>query len=90
VITVEDHGVGIAKADQARIFERFYRVHGASHSPGFGLGLPIVREIVHAQRGRVEVSSVLHVGSTFRVTLPCVAEPPGVTERPGAAPEVAV
>ena len=90
VITVEDRGVGIAKADQARIFERFYRVHGGSHSPGFGLGLPIVREIVHAQRGRIEVSSVLDVGSTFRVTLPCVAEPPAVAERPEAAPEVAV
>jgi two-component system phosphate regulon sensor histidine kinase PhoR len=89
VVTVEDRGVGIAKADQARIFERFYRVHGASRAPGFGLGLPIVREIVQAQRGRVEVASVPNVGSTFRVTLPCLAAPLEVAERPATASKVA-
>ena len=45
-------------ADQARIFERFYRVPWRRRTrPGFGLGLPIVRELVHAHGGRVEVSS---------------------------------
>ena len=57
IIEVTDRGVGIAAAEQARIFERFYRVPGAAHRQGFGLGLPIVRELVHAQGGRVDVSS---------------------------------
>jgi two-component system OmpR family sensor kinase len=79
VVEVADRGVGIAPIDQAHIFERFYRGSAASpqsrSSPpsparrGFGLGLPIVRELVHAHGGRVEVSSVPGVGSTFRVTL---------------------
>jgi signal transduction histidine kinase len=74
-VAVSDRGVGIAKAEQARIFERFYRAQGASNRPGFGLGLPIVRELLHAHKGQVEVESVPGEGSTFRVTLPCLAEP---------------
>jgi signal transduction histidine kinase len=57
VVEVADRGVGIAPGDQARIFERFYRGSEASRRRGFGLGLPIVRELVHAHGGRVEVSS---------------------------------
>ncbi len=67
--------MGIAPAEQARIFERFYRVPGAGHRQGFGLGLPIVRELVHAQGGRVEVTSSPGAGSTFRVTLRCITGP---------------
>ncbi len=75
IIEVIDRGVGSAAADQERIFERFYRVPGTGHRQGFGLGLPIVRELVHAQGGSVGVSSVLGAGSTFRVMLRSVTEP---------------
>jgi len=75
VVEVADRGVGIAPGDQARIFERFYRGAEASRRRGFGLGLPIVRELVHAHGGCVEVSSTLGVGSTFRVTLPREPDP---------------
>ncbi len=75
VIDVTDRGVGIAATEQTKIFERFYRVPGAGHRQGFGLGLPIVRELVHAQGGRVDVSSVPGAGSTFRVTLRCITGP---------------
>jgi signal transduction histidine kinase len=74
-VAVADRGEGIARAEQARIFERFYRGQGASHRPGFGLGLPIVRELMQAHKGQVEVASVPGTGSTFRVTLPCLSEP---------------
>ncbi|MGE0813053.1 MAG: sensor histidine kinase [Vicinamibacterales bacterium] len=76
VVEVTDRGVGIAAADQTRIFDRFYRVPGANTRQGFGLGLSIVRELVHGQGGRVDVSSARGEGSTFRVTLPGVAGPP--------------
>lgn len=70
-IEVADRGIGIEKSDQGRIFERFYRGSGASlHREGFGLGLPIVQELVHAHGGRVEVDSAPGEGSTFRVVLP--------------------
>jgi signal transduction histidine kinase len=80
-IDVVDRGVGIGPGQQARIFERFYRAGDARHRQGFGLGLPIVRELVQAHGGRVEVASTTPgAGSTFRVTLPC--EPVGVAVPP--------
>ena len=88
-VEVTDRGVGIAAAEQARIFERFYRVPGAGHRQGFGLGLPIVRELVHAQGGRVDVSSAPGAGSTFRVTLRAIAEPEPSGRRPLDQPEAA-
>jgi two-component system phosphate regulon sensor histidine kinase PhoR len=75
IIEVTDRGVGIAASEQQRIFERFYRVPGTGHRQGFGLGLPIVRELVHAQGGSVSVSSVPGAGSTFRVMLRSVTDP---------------
>ena len=71
VIEVIDRGIGITGADQRRIFEKFYRGRGAAvHRDGFGLGLPIVQELIHAHNGIVEVESVAGEGSTFRVVLP--------------------
>ena len=89
VVEITDCGVGIAPADQARIFERFYRVPGAGHRQGFGLGLPIVRELVHAQGGRVDVSSAPGAGSTFRVTLRCITGPMTSDRPPLQQPEAA-
>jgi len=89
VVEITDCGVGIAPADQARIFERFYRVPGAGHRQGFGLGLPIVRELVHAQGGRVDVSSAPGAGSTFRVTLRCLTGPMTSDRPPLQQPEAA-
>jgi len=82
VVEVTDRGVGIAATDQVRIFDRFYRVPGVTVRQGFGLGLSIVRELVHGQGGRVDVSSVPGAGSTFRVTLPGIAAPPAPDDAP--------
>lgn len=82
IVEIADRGVGIALADQGRIFERFYRASSALHRPGFGLGLPIVRDLVHAHGGRVEMTSVPGAGSTFRVSLPRVNPPAVVATRP--------
>jgi two-component system, OmpR family, phosphate regulon sensor histidine kinase PhoR len=69
---VEDTGIGIAEADQPRVFERFYRVDKARgrDQGSTGLGLSIVKHLLQAMRGQVRVNSKLGKGTTFRVTLP--------------------
>ncbi len=71
-ITVQDTGIGIAPENQARIFERFYRVDGdrSRQTGGTGLGLAIAEAIVQRHRGRLSVKSELHQGSCFGVSLP--------------------
>lgn len=71
-IRVEDTGVGIAPADQARLFEKFYRIR-KEHIPNEekpGLGLAIVKTIVEQHGGHVLVSSQLGAGSAFTIELP--------------------
>ena len=70
--SVTDHGIGIAPADQQRIFEKFVRVEaGLVHDvKGAGLGLSLVQQIVRAHGGRVELESSPGEGSTFTVLLP--------------------
>lgn len=72
VVEVTDHGVGIAAGEQARVFEKYYRVPGKGNEaiPGAGLGLALVAQIVKAHGGRVEVESSPGKGSTFAIRLP--------------------
>jgi two-component system, OmpR family, phosphate regulon sensor histidine kinase PhoR len=74
VVRVEDNGPGIAKREQVRIFEKFYRAEDPlkRELQGTGLGLAIVKHIVLGNRGQVSVESELGRGSTFRVELPVV------------------
>lgn len=85
LITVSDRGIGIAREDQERIFEPFRRTSASRETiPGVGLGLSVVRRIVEAHGGRIEVESRPGSGSTFRVWLPA-AGPPESVERAGPA-----
>jgi signal transduction histidine kinase len=73
-ITVADQGAGIPASDLPRLFERYYR--GLRHEgEGLGLGLFIVKGLVEAHGGNIEVSSLPGEGSTFTLWLP-VSEPP--------------
>ena len=69
---VEDTGIGIASEDQARIFERFYRVDKARSRAlgGAGLGLAIAHWIVQLHKGSITVKSHPENGSVFRVEIP--------------------
>ena len=69
-LRVEDRGIGIDPADQARIFGRFERAVSGRHYSGLGLGLWIVHQIVAGHGGRIEVTSAPGEGSTFIVELP--------------------
>jgi two-component system sensor histidine kinase SenX3 len=73
-IAVSDQGVGIAEADQARVFERFYRVDQARSraTGGTGLGLAIVKHISTNHGGTVSLWSAEGAGSTFTIRLPRV------------------
>jgi signal transduction histidine kinase len=68
-LVVRDDGIGIEKQNLKRIFERFERA-AARDITGHGIGLWIVRQVVHALGGTVDVSSRLGEGSTFVVELP--------------------
>jgi signal transduction histidine kinase len=70
IVEVLDQGMGICSADRARIFERFYRAAKASGKGGSGLGLFMVRHIMHAHGGRAEVESEPGRGSVFRLIFP--------------------
>ena len=72
ILTVTDNGPGIPKADQAHIFDRFYRVDKARsrETGGTGLGLSIVHQMVLMHGGTVSVDSEEGSGSTFTVELP--------------------
>jgi two-component system, OmpR family, phosphate regulon sensor histidine kinase PhoR len=76
VVSVADEGPGIAAHDQARIFERFYKVDRARvrGMGGTGLGLAIARHIVEGHGGRLELDSEEGHGATFRFSLPVAAD----------------
>jgi PAS domain S-box-containing protein len=83
-IAVTDNGIGISQENQARIFERFFRVRDNGHTesaPGSGLGLSIVHSIITQYGGTIDVDSELGKGSTFTVTLP-VRNGGGKRDRP--------
>lgn len=69
-VSVQDFGVGIPKVQQARIFERFYRVGANKGFPGLGLGLYISAEIIKRLNGKIWVESKKGEGATFSFTVP--------------------
>jgi two-component system, OmpR family, phosphate regulon sensor histidine kinase PhoR len=73
LIEVTDKGIGISKDDQKLIFDRFFRVtkgDNVHEVKGTGLGLTIVKSIIEAHNGKIEVESTPGEGTTFRILLP--------------------
>lgn len=89
-LAVRDHGIGIAKEDQSRIFDRFERAVSSASFGGLGLGLFITKEYVSAHRGSITVESEVGKGATFTVLLPlrpAVGEPRGGAATPSGRDE---
>ncbi|OUC13246.1 MAG: hybrid sensor histidine kinase/response regulator [Alkalinema sp. CACIAM 70d] len=70
VFRIQDQGIGIPIADQAKLFHEFHRASNVRTIPGTGLGLAIVKQCVDRHGGRVEFQSEVGQGTTFTVTLP--------------------
>jgi signal transduction histidine kinase len=83
MIAVTDKGMGISEDDRRRLFEPFRRGAATDNIPGAGLGLFVVRRIIEAHHGRIEVDSTVGEGSTFRIFLPVqdASQPLGIRAR---------
>jgi two-component system phosphate regulon sensor histidine kinase PhoR len=71
-VSIQDHGMGISKSDQKHIFDKFYRVSSGdlAKSPGTGLGLSLVKQLVEQQQGKISVKSEQGEGTTFTIYFP--------------------
>jgi signal transduction histidine kinase len=71
-VDVIDTGIGIGEADQAKVFEKFYRAKDARLETvtGSGIGLSLAREIARLHQGEITLESELNKGSTFTLSLP--------------------
>lgn len=73
LVKVADAGIGIDQEDLLRVFDRFYRANKSRSKqeiPGYGLGLSIAKKIIESHKGTITVTSQLHKGSVFIVSLP--------------------
>ncbi len=72
LITISDNGSGISAADQAHVFDRFYRsmVGGEGRDEALGLGLPLAKQFIEAHGGSIALQSEVGVGTTVTIRLP--------------------
>ena len=74
VLTIQDHGIGIPEADQARLYEAFHRASNVGETSGTGLGLLLVKRCVDLHHGRIQLQSEVGVGTMFTVRVPVRSE----------------
>jgi signal transduction histidine kinase len=82
MVEVEDNGVGIPRAEQNRLFERFFRSSRATENaiPGTGLGLAITKAIAERHGGRISIESEEDVGTSVRLELPLATAHDGAAQ----------
>ncbi len=69
-VIIEDNGIGLSDADQARVFDKFFQADQSRAQLGNGLGLAIVKKIIEISQGTIELSSKQHVGTKIVINLP--------------------
>jgi len=74
IVSIADEGVGMTPQDQRQVFDRFFRSDSARLGAiqGIGIGLSLVKEIVEAHHGTIDIASEAGSGTTITVTLPAV------------------
>lgn len=70
LVAIKDSGIGMSQDEISRIFDKFYQVDSSHSNKGLGLGLSITKKIVDLHNGKIEVSSILGKGTTFKIWLP--------------------
>ncbi len=70
LLSIQDTGIGIAATDQPLVFDRLFRADSSRSEPGMGLGLSLVKAVVEAHQGSIELDSQPRQGSCFKVLLP--------------------
>jgi signal transduction histidine kinase len=70
IISIRDTGIGISPQELPKIWDRLYRGDQSRTKRGLGLGLSLVKAVINANKGRIDVSSELGKGSTFTIYLP--------------------
>lgn len=73
IIAVQDNGKGIPQEELEHIFQPFYRTSDSKSIAGFGMGLPLVKRIIKLHKGKINVQSVVGLGTIFSVQLPVAA-----------------
>ncbi|MFC3093873.1 response regulator [Alteromonas sediminis] len=80
MLSVKDQGPGLTQSEARMMFGKFTRLENAEHEKGIGLGLSLVKQLVKANSGFIEVSSEPGKGAEFKVILPAVLKPSSDTE----------
>ena len=69
----EDRGIGISETDLQKVFEPFYRGSNAISVSGYGIGLPLTRQIIKSHNGKMELSSQIGIGTKITLLLPIIS-----------------
>jgi signal transduction histidine kinase len=76
IIIVKDKGIGIPETELNYIFNPFFRGSNTKHYEGFGIGLPLARNIIRLHKGSIHLSSKLNEGTTIQITFPLINPTP--------------
>ncbi|MES2726817.1 MAG: HAMP domain-containing sensor histidine kinase [Bacteroidota bacterium] len=70
IVSIQDNGIGIPKTDIPFIYDPFFRASNTTLFEGYGIGLPLTRNIIHLHKGQLLVSSVQNEGTTVQIKIP--------------------
>lgn len=72
IVIIKDEGIGIPQADQDYIYDPYYRASNTENYQGYGIGLPLSRNIIRMHNGHLTIISTLGKGTSARIELPCI------------------